>query len=616
MDEEILALADDFPTPSHADWLAAVDQVLAGRSFDVLRSTTADGILVEPLYTRNDEHPVEQYPGPGTSRRATSVAGLTGGWDVRQRHGLTTPAATNAAILADLTGGVTSIELLTAGIGDIDTLDAVLNDVRLDIAPVSLWGPGDGIGQAEWFLDLADRRGVATAELGCDLGCDPIGRLADHGTAGRPIDDALAALAGLAVGRAAPYPRARVARADGAPYANAGATPATELAATVATGVAYLRALTDAGRDVADALDDILLCVTVGTDQFGDIAKLRALRVVWARVAEACGAPDHRATIQASGATSVMARRDPWVNLLRGTLGCFAAAVGGADIVVVRPFDAMLGVPGELGLRIARNTQLALMEESNLHRVIDPAGGSWYVEQLTDRLAEETWHRFQELERDGGIVAALRAGALQRRIRESWAETEAAVASRRTTVVGVSDFAHLDEEPLERESYPSWPGAPGAVECEPLPVRRLAEPFEVLRDAADAMERPPGVFLANLGPASAHRARASWAANVFGAAGIRALDRGGFDDDEALATAFAAAGTPLAVICSSDEVYRDRAASAAAALARAGAARIYLAARPGFAAVDGVDELVHAGGDVLDLLRRAHDMLERTPEAR
>ncbi len=480
VDDGFLALADEFPPVSEADWRRAVDEVLAGQSFDVLRSITIDGIVVEPLYTRADERPVEQHPGPGSSRRAGSAAGLTGGWDIRQRHELTSAVDTNAAILADLGGGVTSIELATDGIDSAATLASVLDGVMLDVAPVALVGPGAGVEPARWLLELAIDREASPVELAFDLGCDPIGSLARHGTAGSPIEEALAAVGTLAAGPAATLPRARVARADGTPYADAGASPATELAATVATAVEYLRVFTDAGLGEAAALGNVLLSVTVGPDQFAGIAKLRALRVVWARVAEACGAGGHTAVVQATTATSVMARHDPWTNMLRGTLGCFAAAVGGADIVTVHPFDAVIGVPDELGRRIARNTQLALMEESNLHRVIDPGGGSWYLEQLTDSLAGEAWRQFQQIEGEGGIVAALGSGALQERIHATYRATEAALVNREVTLVGVNEFVDLDAEPLDRPPHRPAPTAAGEPECDPLPQRRLADIFERL----------------------------------------------------------------------------------------------------------------------------------------
>ena len=609
-----LPLASEFPPVSHQDWLDAVDKVLKGKQFDaVLRTPTRDGFVTEPLYTLDDERPVDAVPGPGVGRRASSVAGSTSGWDIRQHHGLTTSAETNEAILTDLARGVTSIELDLDRIDTDEALDAVLADVYLDLAPISLVAVGDGVEEARRFLALVARRAVAPSELAADLGCDPIGRLMRHGTAGQPIAAALADVAALAAEVATSHPGVRTVRADGGAAAAGGATPATELAVTVAAGVEYARALVAAGLDPADAFAQVLLSVEVGTDQFGEIAKLRALRILWRRICQASGVDEPVATIQASTSTSVMSSRDPWVNMLRGTLGCFAAAVGGADIVQVQPFDALVGVPDDLGRRIARNTQLALAEETNLHRVIDPGGGSWYVEAATDQVAAAAWERFQEIEREGGLVASLLAGALQARIVDDAASLQEAVATRTRPITGVSEFPHVDETPLTRTPSAPASAPSGPTEATPIAGVRLAEPFERLRDRADAADPTPTVFLANLGPVAAHTARATWAKNFFEAGGIRAIDNDGFADGAAAATAFAASDARIAVICSSDKVYADLAVDVARALTEAGAERVYLAGRPADLLADleaaGVGDLIHVGCPVLDTLERTHDLL-------
>lgn len=600
---------------SHEDWLAAVDKVLKGRSFDdVLRHTTLDGIVVEPLYVRDHESPVEQFPGEGTGRRASNPAGNVDGWDIRQRHRLRHDAAhTNATILADLQRGVTSIELDTAGIEDQAMLEAVLTDVYLDLAPVALRSDGDGVEAAQWLLAVAAGREVPASALAAHLGCDPIGSLTRTGSAGQEPDRALAAVAALASNVSNTHPQVRTLRADGSAVGDAGASPATELAFILSTGVAYLRALSDAGMSPAAALDQILLTATVGTDQFGDTAKLRALRVAWARIAEVVGAPDHRAAVQAVGAELVLTESDPWSNMLRSTLGCFASATGGADIITVMPFDSRLGLSDELGMRIARNTQLVLMEESNLHRVIDPGGGSWYIERLTDQLADEAWAAFQAIEAAGGIVAALRAGTLQEQVNGQWAARENEVAQRVRPITGVSEFPNLDEEQLDRPPLPTPAATAASPTVAALPRRTLADGFERLRRAARAASSVPTVFLATLGPVAAHTARAGWATNFFEAGGIRAVGAGEGSTDGDLVEAYRASGARFAVLCSSNQIYEERAADAATALHQAGAERVYLAGDPGdnrsAYEAGGVDEFVHVGIDVVATLERAHRLL-------
>ena len=354
------------------------------------------------------------WPGFGDARRGARAQGSTGGWDIRQTHVVADPAddeEVNAEILRDLARGVTSIELDTRETLGVDRLDTVLAEVLLDLAPVALVSVDDGLANARAFCELLERRAMPAGSVRGALGCDPIGRLIDRGGVDGGVDDAIARVAAFAAEIATARPGLRAIRVDGAPVARGGASAATELATVAAGGVAWLRALTDAGLAVADAVDQLSFVVTVGTDQFADIAKLRALRVLWARIVEASGAPGAVPEVQASMLDTVLSEYDPWVNMLRGTVACFAAAVGGADAAVVAPFDAAIGRPDELGRRIARNTQLVLGEESHLHRVIDPAGGSYYVETLTDALADAAWAQFQDIEAAGGIVAALRAGS-------------------------------------------------------------------------------------------------------------------------------------------------------------------------------------------------------------
>lgn len=611
MRDEPMALAAGFPPADMDAWQAAVDKVLRGRPFDaVLRTDLGDGIVTEPLYTALDA-----TTGAAASRAALAAAAGARPdpprWDIRQRHRLTSPEPTNRSILRDLARGVTSIELDAAGLDDTETLAAALDGMLLDLAPIALAGASADVATARMVLDLMSRRGLDGATIRADLGCDPIGRVATEGrppTAGT-IDDAVAETAALAAGVASTHPLVRCVRASGVPFAEAGASAAIELAATLASTVHYARALDEHGLGVTDALGQILVTLTVGTDQFLDIAKLRAWRTLWSRMAEVSGAPDKVGPVQAVTSVSVLSRRDPWVNMLRTTTGCVAAAVGGADIITVLPFDVLCGVPDELGRRMARNTQLVVMDESNVHRVVDPAGGSWYVEQLTDQLARAAWSEFTAIERAGGIMAELGSGALQTRIAERWDTQRRAVATRRRPITGVSEFPDLDEAALDREPRRCSRADGAGTVIEPLPVRRLAGDFERLRDLADAATAPPTVFLANLGPVAEHGTRAGWAANLFATGGIRAVDAGGFDDVAALGGAFRDSGCALAVICSSDAVYAERAADAAATLRAAGARRIYLAGRPGDHRAEyeaaGIDHFVHVGVDVVDVLESA-----------
>ncbi|MFB7447739.1 methylmalonyl-CoA mutase family protein [Streptomyces sp. NPDC056194] len=592
-----LSLASEFPDAPHEQWQHLVAGVLrkSGKEVsgdaaeDALSTLLEDGLDTRPLYTARDSAPDPGLPGFAPFVRGGRAEGnTTGGWDVRQRH-LT---ADGEAVLADLENGVTSLWLGVGGSGiPVSSLDAVLDGVYLDLAPVVLDAGDETEAAAERLLRLYEERGVAPEAARGSLGADPLGHEARTGRAAY----GLASVAGLARRCADTYPGLRALTVDALPYHEAGGSAAQELGCSLATGVAYLRGLTAAGLSVTEACGQLEFRYAATADQFLTIAKLRAARRLWARVAEACGAPEAGAQRQHAVTSPVMmTRRDPWVNMLRTTIATLAAGVGGADSVTVLPFDEALGLPDAFARRIARNTSTVLIEESHLSRVIDPAGGSWYVERLTDELAHAAWEFFQTIEREGGQEAALRSGAIGERLAETWAARSRKLATRREPITGVSEFPHLAEKPVDRAPAPE-PLSGG------LPRVRRDEAYEALRARSDAhlaaTGARPRVFLAALGPAAAHSARLAFAANLFQAGGIEAVTEGTFEES----------GAREACLCSSDALYEEGAEAAAGELRAAGAEHVLLAGRPGSYA--GVDTYVFAGCDAVALLSTTLDRM-------
>lgn len=603
-----------FPDPSHDQWQSLVEGVLRKSGKEVsgsaaeeaLSTTLEDGLTTRPLYTASDESPDTGFPGFAPFTRGSRAEGnAAGGWDVRQRHVLTDPARLNEALLGDLENGVTSLWLTVGGPAGVpvDGLTRALEGVYLDLAPVALDAPADLDAAATELLRLYEERGVARSEARGTLGADPLGHEARTG-----VEADLAPAVRWAQRCEAEYPGLRAIVVDGLPYHEAGGSAGEELGLSLATGVAYLRALTAAGMSVEAACGQLEFRYAATADQFLTIAKLRAARRLWARVAEASGAPAAGAQRQHAVTSPVMmTRRDPWVNMLRTTLATLGAGVGGADSVTVLPFDHALGLPDAFARRIARNTSTILMEESHLARVIDPAGGSWYVERLTDELAAAAWAFFQETERAGGLPAALRSGTVAERLAATWAARSAKLARRKEPITGVSEFPMPSERPVEREPAPDpYAGAPGG-----LPRVRRDEAFEALRARSDAhlaaTGSRPKVFVAALGPAAAHTARASFAVNLFGAGGIEAVHDPVSVGSDTAAGALAASGASVAVLCSSDALYAEQAEQVAGALKSAGAARVFLAGRPGEHA--DVDAYVFAGCDAVAVLTSVLDRM-------
>jgi methylmalonyl-CoA mutase len=301
----------------------------------------------------------------------------------------------------------------------------------------------------------------------------------------------------------------------------------------------------------------------------------------------------------------MLTRRDPWVNMLRATIGCFGASIGGAEAITVLPFDTALGLPDDLGRRVARNTQSILHDESSLARVIDAAGGSWYVETLTDQLAEKAWSTFVEIERTGGALAALDDGTIDRLISPTRAARADDIAHRRSPITGVSEYADAGEEPVVR------PPAPAAPSDGPLPVVRWAEQFEALRDRSDAARERPRVFLAAIGPVSAYTARIGFVGNLYQSAGIEPIVGSGTPDD--MVDEFTASGTTVVCLCASDKVYADTAGWVAKALREAGAEHVWLAGKPGDREeadrASGIDGYLYAGCDAVAILAATLEQL-------
>ncbi|PZT73501.1 MULTISPECIES: methylmalonyl-CoA mutase family protein [unclassified Streptomyces] len=607
-----LSLAAGFPDPAHEQWQSLVEGVLRKSGKDVsgpaaeeaLSTTVEDGLITRPLYTSRDDAPDAGLPGFAPFTRGGTPEGCTAtGWGVRQRHACTDPVRLNEAVLTDLENGVTSLWLAVGGAGGVPVsgLERALDGVLLDLAPVVLDAGAELDAAAAELLRLHTLRGTPAGQVRGSLGADPFGLAAREGTAADPADAVRWALR-----CAGEYPALRAVVVDAMPYHEAGGSAAQELGASLATGVAYLRALTEAGLGVEAACAQLEFRYAATADQFLTIAKTRAARRLWARVAEVCGAPGAGAQRQHAVTSPVMmTRRDPWVNMLRTTLASLGAGVGGADAVTVLPFDHALGLPDAFARRIARNTSTILLEESHLARVVDPAGGSWYVERLTDELAASAWAFFQEIERAGGQAAALGSGMIAERIAATWAERRKDLARRSEPVTGVSEFPLLTERTVEREPHPRTPARRG------LPVVRRDEEFEALRVRSDAhlaaTGARPRVFIAALGPAAAHTARASFAANLFRAGGIEPVHEPVRVDASSVAAAFAASGTDVACLCSGDALYAEQAEPVAAALVAAGARRVYLAGRPG--AYDGVDEYVFAGCDAVAVLSSLLDRM-------
>ncbi|MCB9600162.1 MAG: methylmalonyl-CoA mutase [Sandaracinus sp.] len=621
------------------EWRAKVEADLRGAPFESLRTPISASTTLEPLYAKAEgvlpsEVPVRHGP-----------------WRIQPEHDDPRMEVCASAIADDLARGADALWLvagldhgtrvLTAG-----DLDAVLRAVELGEVRVQLEPEADALPVALSLVAVAEGRGVAPEQLRGGFGADPIGTLARSGSLPQGWRTARRTLGELGALAQAKYPGVRAGLVSTRPYHEAGATPPQEIAWALATGVDYVRAFLDSGLSLEAAAGQLVFSLGASDRVLETIAKLRAMRWLWfkAMAASAAGVEARRIELHVHASVARRTRRDPWVNLLRGTAEVFAAALGGADSIACAPFDAGIGPSDPFARRLSRNTQLVLRAESHLDAVDDPAAGSYALESLTASFAREAWATFREIEREGGMMRALRHGRVSAALDAERATRSRRIATRREPVLGVSEFPNLGEEPVVRDAVrleeveveignafgdatpeqrheallafvrvlrevDAEPGriaesalaalrlgvdvfslgmllrtGQASLYSEPLTAFRPAEPWEALRTRSDRFLKNhghrPRAFLATLGPLAEHAARLTWTQNLLAAAGVEAVASAEVHDLETASAKFAANPTELAVIVCADARHADEAPEVAPVLKAKGATLVLLAGKP------------------------------------
>lgn len=697
--DEQLILTDDFPAPSFEEWQAAAVASLGGKPFEKLITPSYEGIAIQPMYRREDieDLPLRyNLPGQPPFMRGPSAASYTHQpWAIAQELALPTPEAFNRALQFDLEHGQTSATLLLdeptragkdpdqgkAGevgrgglsLATVEDVAVALRGIDLATTPLFIRAGTVALPLLALLVAHLKKQARPISDLHGCLEDDPLGVLAHEGTLPLSLGSAFDEMAHLTLWAAANAPRLATIAVHTYPYHNAGANAVQELAFGLATGVAYLRALAERGVNIATTAPRMRFDLAVGGNFFMEVAKLRAARWLWSQVAAAFGGDETAQKLHLHVRTSRRNKTtiDPYVNMLRVTTEALAAAVGGVESLHVAPFDEPVRAPDDFSRRIARNVQVILQEEAHLTEVIDPAGGSYAVEALTDQLATNAWALFQEVERQGGMAAALQSGFIQAQIAEVAQKRAANLAKRRDVLVGTNQFANPFESPLSADPIdydavyreraaqmeqvrthddnpavhlaaldrlskmldaPPEQMVASAIEAAvagatlneitrtlrlrdearptivPVTLGRASEPFEALRRQTDAYAAArgvrPQVFLANIGPARQHKARADFAQGYFEVGGFQVLTNNGFPTPEAAAEAALASGAPAVVICSTDETYPEIVPPLVQAIKRrAPQTAIILAGRPAEQVerlkAAGVDEFIYFGADCL-----------------
>jgi methylmalonyl-CoA mutase len=606
-----MALVNRFAPVSDARWREIAQAALKSADLAKLTSRAEDGISIAPIYARRDGQRIPRS---------------SGAWGVVARVDHPDSHQANDFALDDIANGASGLEIIFAGAGgaygyglakwDQAALRDLFEGVDLD-AGVSIdldLGPASNE-QALAVSVFVARRAASLGNVDLCFGLDPLGAFARSGRAPEDWPNLAASIARTAAtlrdrGFAGPF-----VVADGRSVHDAGSSPAQELGFILACAIDYFRALSANGFALEAARDGIAFRLAADADEFLSLSKFRALRLLWARVLEACGLAPNVARLHGAGAWRTMSAKDPWVNVMRGAMAAFCAGLGGADTVSVLPFTQAIGLPDSFARRLARNAQLIFIEESHLGFVADPAAGAGAFEALTRELCDKAWAVFQTIVAGGGAYASLASGVIQVEIAKTAAMRFRQIADRKLVMTGVSDFPDLaaTEAATALASRPEF-GYMGEQRAAPLVAHRLSEPFEAFRDKSDAFLKRTGsrprIFQANVGGAADFGARAAFAKSLFEAGGIEALDVGGVADADEARRAFAASGAKLACLCSSDAVYAAQAEEVARALHAAGAQWIAMAGKPGereaVLRAAGVDQFIFANCDALAALSAAY----------
>lgn len=594
----------EFPPTTYEQWKEEAITSLKGGDFDKkLMSQTFEGITLKPIYTKADVEETNAFPGqPGYLRGVCAGGYMTDPWETAQEILADSPKAVNEAIKKERAGSVDAlhVKLSPAAKGcaaeqasgaDIFNVE----DVKTAFDGVDFKDVGLHIPCFESSLPMLS---LLSAAKGCfknahgAVCASPLSSLAGSGALSRPMSqlyDEMAEAVRFAKGETKGV---RAILCSGKVYANGGADSVTELACMLAEVSEYLDAMQERKVDISDAAKSMRLELTLGSNFFMEIAKLRAARVLFSHVVESFGGDEEAQKADLFAVTAPFNKTvyDPYVNILRTTTEAFSGVLGGACTLSVAPFDEPAGKSDEQAKRVARNISTMLKEEFDLLAPVDPSGGSYYIETLTNEVIQKAFARFMEIEGEGGLLKALLAGSVQADVEKTLLDKQQKLNTRALRAVGTNMYANLLEEPLTRESkwrkakapkaspltlkaegqalkkaftegadlpsvYAALKSAPGET-CKAIESHRLTEQFEALRQQTKAGGGIK-VFSCNMGPIPQHKARADFSRGFFEVGGFEVIGNDGFTDVSVAVSAAVQSKAQVCVICSTDDTYPE-----------------------------------------------------------
>ena len=633
--ENELNLSKDFSLPTYEEWKACAEESLKGAPFEKkLVTKTYEGIDLQPIYTKKDLQDLsylEQEPGECNYLRGATASGyIEQPWEICQE--INTPIASqfNEALKHDLERGQTGITLLLdratqkgsggMAISTPEDLSAALAGIEVEKYPLHLIPGFSGLEILEILAAFMKQEGKDIGRIKGSIDTDPLGYLAVHGGLPVSIEDVFAKMARMVKWAVKNAPHLKTIGACGLPYHHAGADAVRELAYVSASAVEYIQQLLELDEELT--IDDVARSMRftfgIGSFYFMEIAKIRAARMLWARIIQAWGGSKNsqKMTIHARTSTYNQTRYDPYVNMLRTTTEAFSAIAAGVDSLQTNRFNEVLDSSDEFARRTARNIQIVLNEECRLNRLIDPGGGSYYIEKLTHEVAQKAWEHFREIEAKGGMLKALQQGFPQKEIETVAQKRKDDIARRKSIIVGTNFSANVGDPGGRAKAFDSEVSDSGSlIKIKPLKLHRASEIFEELRDAVDAYKEKtksdsgPKLFLAVMGSLSQYKPRADFSQAFFEIGGFDVIYPPGFETPEEAAAAVIASGAGAAVVCSSDENYLEMVPSFTRALKEKNPEIIVVLAgnpdeREEMYKQAGVDEFIYIGIDAHLILSR------------
>ena len=613
MAEKNEKLFDQFPPVTTEEWRAKVEADLKGVPFDKkLVWRTNEGFNLQPMYRAEDTADfttTDSLPGEYPFVRGTR---LDNNWLSRQEIIADNAAEANAKALDVLTKGINSLGFTVKNV-DEKEVATLLEGIDLKTVELNFrCCPRHAVELARIVVDYVKTHG-ATEEFRGSIDFNPFRKELKHG---KPFPGDITAMAKELLEVAEPVKGLKVLAVDSVMLSDAGAYIFQELGYALAWGAEWLTMLTEAGVSIDKVAPRIKFNMGVSSNYFMELAKFRAGRMLWAQIVEQykpsctclCKMAVHAITSRFNQTIY-----DAHVNLLRSQTECMSAALAGVDSITVTPFDTPYKRPDDFSERIARNQQFLLKEESHLDKVVDPAGGSYYIETLTVSIAKEAWKLFLEVEEKGGFLACLTAGEVQKAVRESSAKRHTDVAKRKEILLGTNQYPNINEmaaSKIEDNACTCGCGHHDEDTEGGLPTERAASDFEALRLATEAAPNRPKVFMLTIGNLAMRLARAQFSTNFFGCAGYEIIDNLGFETVQEGIDAALEKKADVIVLCSSDDEYATLAPEAFKYLD--GRAQFVVAGAP--ACMDdlkalGINDYIHVRVNVLDTLRDFNNRL-------